>query len=151
MTIPYLIDYTPYIDELMVCKTIDDMVSIDLIQEVPSTQINYNIGSLEDITMTIAIKNITNNANVEAILTVDPNIFLVDTQIVPSKNKIIAPEETARFVIQLNKASLDNMKLTVDSNIELTVNSVLNGRLITKNVSVSKLTARYLPETLTPV
>lgn len=149
MTVPYLIDFKPYVYTGEKCQSIDDMISVSLLQRVPISNISYDIGSSDDINLPVAIKNITNNAQLEITVSVDKNIFVIDNQEnVESKTVILPAGLIERFVFTLNKNSLNQTVRTFNSNITITVKNITNGGIVTKNVSTSSFNVNFLDETI---
>ena len=60
MTVPYLIDFIPFTYTGEKCQSIDDMIAVSLLQRTPISNISYNVGSTDDINISVGIKNITN-------------------------------------------------------------------------------------------
>lgn len=149
MTIPFLIDFKPPEYSGEKCQSIDDMISISLTQQFPVSYVSYDIGSSDDINLPVAIKNITNNTDIEVTITLDKNIFIIDNQLnVSNKNVKIGAGETIRFVISLNKESLDNLTTVTNSSINIVVKNITNGGMVTRNVPVSMLNTNVLEERL---
>ena len=80
MTVPYLIEYTPYQPNGYVCQSIEDMVFVGLYQTVPISYISYAIGSVEDIELPLIIKNITNSAKLDIALELNSEVFLINNK-----------------------------------------------------------------------
>lgn len=149
MTVPFLIDFKPYEFVGEQCQSIDDMISISLLQQLPVSFISYDIASSDDINLPIAIKNITNNTNIEVTITIDANIFIIDNQSnVSNKTIQLGAGETGEFVISLNVDSLNNTIKIADSNINIVVKSITNGGIVTRNVPVMRLNTKVLEERL---
>lgn len=149
MTVPYLIDFKPYVYTGEKCQSIDDMISVSLLQRVPISNISYDIGSSDDINLPVAIKNITNNIDLEITVSVNKNIFVIDNQEnVESKTVILPAGLIERFVFTLNKNSLNQTVRTFNSNITITVKNITNGGIVTKNVSTSSFNVNFLDETI---
>lgn len=149
MTVPYLINYTAYEYEGDQCKSIDDMVSISLQQQVPISNIVYNIGSLDDVSIPLLIKNLTTNTNLEVTILFDKNVFAVDGQRNINKKTITLNNgQTQQFTISLNKNSLNESIRKLQSNITLTVKNITNGTIVTRNAPVQLLDINLLEDTV---
>ena len=149
MTVPYLIDFKPYVYTGEKCQSIDDMISVSLLQRVPISNISYDIGSSDDINLPVAIKNITNNTDLEITVSVNKNIFVIDNQEnVESKTVILPAGLIERFIFTLNKNSLNQTVRAFNSNITITVKNITNGGIVTKNVSTSSFNVNFLDETI---
>lgn len=149
MTIPFLIDFQPYSVTGEQCQSIDDMVSISLVQQFPQSVINYEIGSTDDVNIPLSIKNLTNNTKLEVEILFNVNVFIADDN--PNINKITATLEPGQFRIVewvLNTRSLDQAISKFNTNIAVTVKNIMNGTIVTRNVPVASLPIRYLNETI---
>lgn len=149
MSIPFLIDFKSYTFSGDLCQSIDDMVSIGLQQKFSFSEVNYNLGSGDNITLPIAIKNITNNANLFVELSVDENVFVVnDNESLSSILLTLTPGQTSEIKISLNKRRLNETVGIIDSNIKLVIKNITNGTIVTRAVGVSKLDPRYITDRL---
>lgn len=149
MTIPFLIDFQPYSFTGEQCQSIDDMVSISLVQQFPQSVINYEIGSTDDVNIPLSIKNLTNNTKLEVEILFNANVFIADDN--PTINKITATLEPGQLRIVewvLNTRSLDQAISKFNTNIVVTVKNIMNGTIVTRNVPVASLPTRYLDETI---
>lgn len=145
MTVPFLIDYTPYRFNGEECRSIDDMVSISLQQVVPLSNITYNIGSTDNINISLQIKNLTNNADLEINILFDKNIFIIESVQLPI---ILKPGNVTPLFIKLNKPQLDQSLEKLLTTITFEVKNLLNGTVVTKSPSVTTLTLSSLTETV---
>jgi hypothetical protein len=145
MTVPFLIDFTPYRFNGDECRSIDDMVSISIQQTVPVSNITYNIGSTDDINIPLQIKNLTNNADLEVVVVFDKNIFVIDGADSPIRLK---PENVRTLIIRLNKPILNQALEKLLTTITFEIKNVLNGTVVTKNPTVTMLPINSLTETV---
>jgi hypothetical protein len=145
MTIPFLIDFTPYEFNDIECRSIDDMVSVSLQQTVPVSNITYNIGSTDNIRIPLQIKNITNNANLEIKFTFDKNIFIINGT---DSSVILQPDEIREFNIEPNKTQLNESLRSLLTKITLEIKNILNGTVVTKDISAATLSVSNLAETV---
>lgn len=148
MTVPYLIDFVPYSFSGELCQSIEDMVSVSLQQRTPSN-INYDIGSIDDVNIPVSIKNITNNTKLEVTVTFNNNVFVADDN--KNINKItvvLEPDQIRTVAFVLNKQSLDNLVRKFETNITISIKNITNGGVVTRNVSVSKLPTSFLEQTI---
>jgi len=143
MTIPFLIDFTPYEFTDIECRSIEDMVSFSLQQTVPVSNIAYNIGSTGNIRILLQIKNVTNNTNLEIKFTFDKNIFIIDGT---ESRVILQPSEVRGFNMELNKTQLNESLRSLLTKITVEVKNILNGTVVTKDISATTLTINNLPE-----
>jgi hypothetical protein len=143
MTVPFLIDFTPYRFNGDECRSIDDMVSISIQQTVPVSSITYNIGSTDDINVPLQIKNLTNNADLEVMVMFDKNIFVID-----GADSVIRlkPETVRTLIIRLNKPVLNQALEKLLTTITFEIKNVLNGTVVTKNPTVTMLSINSLTE-----
>lgn len=150
MTIPYLIEQTPYTYQGTVCQSIDDMVSINLQQRTPVQELQYNISSQDDVEILLSVKNITNNTSLELVINFEQSAFKIYRDNWNGVSAIILPPNTTTtFVIKLNKAILDSSVTDVLSNIELSVKNIVEGQVTTKDDSVSRLDLVFLDDITT--
>jgi hypothetical protein len=145
MTVPFLIDFTPYRFNGDECRSIDDMISISIQQTVSVSSITYNIGSTDDINITLQIKNLTNNADLEVVVMFDKNVFVIDGADSMIRLK---PENVRTLVIRLNKPALNQTIKKLLSTITFEIKNVLNGTVVTKNPTVTILPINSLTETV---
>lgn len=149
MTVPYLIDFVPYKFSGEVCQSIEDMVSISLVQQVPISTIDYNIGSPDDVNIPISIKNITNNAKLEVTILFYNNIFVADdNKDIKKITAILEPEQIRTVAFVLNKDSLDSAISRFETTVVVSVKNITNGGLVTRNFPVSKLPVKFLEQTI---
>jgi hypothetical protein len=145
MTIPFLIGFTPYEFNGDECRSIDDMVSISMQQATPSSTINYKIGSTDNINISLQIKNLTNNADLEIMVAYDRNIFIInDANLIFT----LKPGNVRAFVIKLNKPVLNRGLQSLLTTVTFEIKNVLNGTVVTKNRTVTVLPIRSLTETV---
>jgi hypothetical protein len=145
MTIPFLVDFKPYIFNGDECRSIDDMISISIQQTAPVSSITYNIGSTDDINIPLQIKNLTNNADLEVMVMFDKNIFVID-----GADSMIRlnPENVRTLIIRLNKPVLNQALEKLLATITFEIKNVLNGTVVTKNPTVTMLPINSLTETV---
>lgn len=148
MTVPFLIDFTPHQFLGNICQSIEDMVFINIQQRVPSTGIEYNLGSLDDISLPISIQNVTNNADLEVTITETKTAFLIDNQPVVNFMIKLSAGETKNFIITLNKKYLDALSNNIDSILNIKIKNITNGATVTRNRQTNKLTVNFLDNTL---
>lgn len=145
MTIPFLIDFTPYKFSGEICQSIDDMVSIGLQQKFNISTVDYDIGSNDDVNIPVSVKNITNNTRLEVTITFNKNMFVVDVdQNIDTITITLEPNQTRIFTFFLNKQMLDQTVGMFDTNISVKIRNLTNGGLITRNVSVTPLEVKFL-------
>jgi hypothetical protein len=119
------------------------MVSFSLQQTVPVSNIAYNIGSTGNIRILLQIKNVTNNTNLEIKFTFDKNIFIIDGT---ESRVILQPSEVRGFNMELNKTQLNESLRSLLTKITVEVKNILNGTVVTKDISATTLTINNLPE-----
>ena len=145
MTIPFLVDFKPYIFNGDECRSIDDMISISIQQTAPVSSITYNIGSTDDINIPLQIKNLTNNADLEVMVMFDKNIFVIDG----ADSMIrLTPENVRTLIIRLNRPVLNQALEKLLATITFEIKNVLNGTVVTKNPTVTMLPINSLTETV---
>lgn len=147
MTIPFLINFSPTQLRGEPCQSIDDMIVISIQQRTESTDINYNIGSLDDINLPISIQNVTNNANLEISITENKNVFLINNQKFSVYNFTLGPGEINTVIITLNKEVLDSVSENFQDTLQITAKNITNGAIVTKNLATNTLTVSYLDNT----
>lgn len=145
MTVPFLIDFVPYRFNGEECRSIDDMVSISLQQVVPSSNITYRIGLPDNINISLQIKNLTNNADLEINILFDKNIFIIESVQLPL---ILKPGNVTPFFIKLNKPQLDQSIEKLLTTITFEIKNLLNGTVVTKSPAVTTLPINSLTETV---
>lgn len=148
MTIPYLVNFTPYTFSGELCQSIDDMVSVSVQQQFSFTDINYDIGSDDDVQLPILIKNITNNARLTVEIIADKNVFIINGNDALSNVITLAPNETKQLSVSLNKNRLNESVGLRQTNIKLVIKNITNGGIVTRDVGVSNLDIRYLTDRL---
>jgi uncharacterized protein YlaN (UPF0358 family) len=149
MTIPYLLQTIPPNFTGVECKSINDMVSVNLQQVAPTSTIPYRIGSSDNIRISLQLKNLTNNAQLEVEVVVDENIFLIDNSLSGSSKKILLdPEQTKGILLSLNKERLNSTVNSTTSTVAVKITNITNGTVVTKNTSVSSLTVAILNDVI---
>lgn len=152
MTIPFLIDFVPYKFVGQKCASIDDMVSVSVLQRVPVSNIAYDIGSTQNIELPISVKNITNNASLQVTFSMDANVFVINNETGASeKNILLAPGQSETVVVTLNTDRLDQTIRTLQSQITLTVRNISTGGLVTRNTPPATLAVSFLDETISTI
>lgn len=149
MTVPFLINFIPHKFSGDVCQSIEDMVSVSAQQRAPVTSIDYNIGSLDDISLPMAIKNITNNTSLEISVSDTRNAFLLNNAPLIGYTVTLGPGETNSFTVTLNKQTLDSVSNSFENILNVTIKNLTNGTVVTKNTTVSNLTVNFLDSTIT--
>ena len=145
MTVPFLIDFTPYRFNGDECRSIDDMISISIQQTVSVSSITYNIGSTDDINIPLQIKNLTNNADLEVVVMFDKNVFVIDGADSMIRLK---PENVRTLIIRLNRPVLNQSLEKLLATITFEIKNVLNGTVVTKSPIVTMLPISSLTETV---
>lgn len=149
MTIPYLVNFIPDKVDGVLCQSINDMVSINLQQNVPLSTINYNIGSFDDVSIPLSVKNITNNAELEVELVFDGLIFLLNGEETAQTAFKLIPGEIVNVQLSLNKSSLDTASTKIETSVSVVIRNISNNGIVTKNSSVSLLNMDFLNDTVT--
>jgi hypothetical protein len=149
MTIPYLLQTAPIIYTGVPCTSIEDMVSINLLQLNSISSISYEIGTTPTVRIPVQIKNLTNNAQLAVEMNIDNKAFFIDSdENLFSKNFIVNPGEDTTIVLTLNNSELSTSINHVLSSINLKVTNLNNGTVVTKNATVTKLNDYVLEDTI---
>lgn len=163
--VQYLVQYEPYgIPTGQVEPTnVAEMVSLDIQSTETPTVINYSIGATSNYTAVINIKNITNNATLDIIVTLPPQVFTSTQAIIlptvanfPQRqviNLTLAPQQQQQVQISLNKNFLDTQSnyAKFETTVPISIRSRTNNSIITKNINVSTLQQTKLPTTINVV
>lgn len=149
--IPFLLDYVPYsLNQNVICYTVDDMVSIELLPSVNGkTKINYALGAETSYITTLKIKNITNNVRLNVTIELNKNVFIIDNQIGVNQIQMdMNPQQTVEHEIKLNKRSLNEATVPVEflTDITLRVKNYINNSLALTTRNEPLLQQRFLPE-----
>lgn len=147
MTIPFLIDFKPYVPNGVLTESIDDMVSINLEQLVDRTDIVYELGYEKNIDISVTVKNIT--ANTQLQITLNFNKTLLESSL-PDRFFLL-PEETKTLFITLTAEALSNLSTSTDVDFEIIVENVFTGEQVTKKPNVSLLNKTVLEKTISIV
>ncbi len=136
MTTPFLINYEPYAfpPGTTIINNINDMVQIST--TLPET-IEYAVGSLEDLSGDIIIKNLTRNAILEVTIKFNSSAFIINTPDTTTPIILtIAPTTQQELKVKLNKQALDSNArfIPIQGNIEFTAKNLVNGTTVFKNV-----------------
>lgn len=149
MTIPFLVSFVPFISpNQQICQSIDDMISINLMQTVAASNITYNIGTSEDVNIPLEIKNLTSNSSLEVGVDSDNKQFLIDGLVSSGQTFLLNPGQTKTYVITLNTSQLDTTVGSFLEKLRLTVKNISNGEVITKPLGVAGVSTRLLEETI---
>lgn len=151
-TIPYLRRFIPYqlSPSIIACDLIEDMVSYSLISDQVNT-INYYVGSADVENFILDVKNLTEQAVLEIMITFDNNIFLAGIMNnTLTRNPVefsLNAKSQKSVMLNVNKENLNSKSdyERLNSTILLTVQNIPNGRLVTKNISTPMLQQQRLP------
>lgn len=147
MTIPFLLNFTPYNLNGIAASSINDMVSIDTEQLVEQSEILYELGTNKNINLPISIKNLTNNAQLQVTLQFDKTVLSASLPDV----FLLSPEETKTFNIRLNVDGLNNMSRNTDTEFDIVVENLSTGAVVTKSPNVTSLNKKLLTQTIPTV
>jgi len=163
--VPYLVQYEPYAipSGQLEPTSVTDMVSLDIQPVELPTVINYSIGAKNNYTFILNIKNITNNATLDVIVTLPPQVFTsTQATILPPIpdfpqrqiiNLTLTPQQQQQVQVSLNKKFLDTQSnyAKLETTLPVTIRSRTNSSVITKNINVSTLQKTTLPTTVNVV
>lgn len=163
--VQYLIQYEPFgLPNTQVEPTsIDQMISIDTRPLETSTVINYSIGAKNTYTFVIKMKNITNNAILDVIVTLPPQIFtssqavtlaqLPDAPLRRVINITLNPQQQQEITITLDKNFLNTQVnySKLETSLPINIRSRANNSVITKNINVTTFQQTVLPTTINVV
>jgi len=160
--VQYLVQYEPFkLATTQVEPTsVSDMVSIDVQPSETPTTINYSIGAENNYIFIVNLKNITNNAILDVIVTVPPQLFVSDQAITLTSipnfpprqviNLTLSPQEQQQVQVKLDKIFLNSQSkyAKLETNLPITVRSRTNSSVITKNINVITLSPVVPPTTV---
>jgi hypothetical protein len=120
------------------------MVSIDLQQNVDTSNIDYPIGTTGNVNIPISIRNITSNATLRIKISFNEQLFFINT----SNSFELAAQETQTVTMQLKKPTLDVLNIDTETTVQFEVENISDNTLTVKDPNTLQFNVRLLEETI---